>query len=356
MSNPKSPIPYPFGATSRPPAGSAQEPVGSYPGPDQAPDARGHSPRMNSRTAALDAHADACGHLPQKITRTPAPPQGRSRRGRRDPQNRDGSRGPGFAEGSLPRLAPGGQGFEQEIPLLRSLIDRLLSRRPLNHAYISRYMRLLIQAISAANRIPREPTDQEQIDSLIKKVFHKTVDEGEISFFDLLPVRKAHPGDKWWPWRHLVPLRTRREYGLIDLQDPWPHEDEECFATMDALDKAESGFLDDLFDDDDPDDPDNFTEDPDDTDPFPSDPDDYLPPPNQDEESSHPAQNPPPADSLLSPDPDPPHNEEAPSSDDASPRAFPLPEQCSPLSGWPAPFSPPHPKSPRTARGRPRPP
>ena len=331
---------------------------------------------MNSRTAALDAHADACSHLPQKITRTPTPPQGRSRRGRRDPQNRDGSRGPGFAEGSLPRLAPGGQGFEQEIPLLRSLIDRLLSRRPLNHAYISRYMRLLIQAISAANRIPREPTDQEQIDSLIKKVFHKTVDEGEISFFDLLPVRKAHPGDKWWPWRHLVPLRTRREYGLIDPQDPWPHEDEEYFATMDALDKAESGFLDDLFDDDDPDDPDNFTEDPDDTDPFPSDPDDYLPPPNQDEESSHPDHHlPPPNQDEESSHPDhhlpPPDQDEQPSNPGEN---LPPPDQDEQPSNPGSPGYPTDPheyrppgqcpsssdqtllKSPPTARGRPRPP
>ncbi len=284
---------FPKNATSRPPAGTARETVGLSPGPHPAPAARGSKPRKKSRGLAPHGAPllapDACGNLPQKKTRNPAPDQGCSRRGRREPQNRDGSRDSGFAEGSLPRLASGGQRFGQEIHLLRSLIDRLSSRRPLNHTYISRYMRILIQAIAADARIPRQLTDQQEIDALIKKVFHKTVDEDRISFNDLLPVRKARPGDKWWPWRDLVPLRTRREYSLIDPGDPWPHEDEEYFATMDALEEVESSYLDDLFDDDLHDDSGVFTDDPDDPDPFPSDPDDdHLPPPDQDEEPSDP--------------------------------------------------------------------
>ena len=139
---------------------SAQEAADPSPGPDLAPDARGPAPRKNPRgPASPDAllqAPDACGNLPQKKTRTPAPVrQERSRRGRPYPQNRDGSGKAGQAEGSLPRLAPEGRGFEQEIILLRSMINRLLSRRPLNHTYISRYMRLLIQAQSAQARAPK---------------------------------------------------------------------------------------------------------------------------------------------------------------------------------------------------------
>ena len=123
---------------------------------------------------------DACGNLPQKKTRTPVPARReRSRRGRPYPQNRDGSGKAGSAEGSLPRLAPEGRGFEQEIILLRSMINRLLSRRPLNHTYISRYMRLLIWAITAQSKAPKDLTDEQEVDSLIKKHFHKEVDDGK---------------------------------------------------------------------------------------------------------------------------------------------------------------------------------
>ena len=129
-----------------------------------------------------------------------------------------------------------------------------MSTRPLDYTQINRCLRLIIRAYSAQAKAPKQLTDQEQIDNLIKKVFQKTVDDGEdFGFFDLLPVRKAKPGDKWWPWRDLIPLRTRREYGLIDPNDPWPHEDEEYFAAMDALDKDEYDYL---LDDDEDDDPD----------------------------------------------------------------------------------------------------
>ena len=137
----------------------------------------------------------ACGYLPQKKTRTPVPARReRSRRGRPYPQNRDGSGKAGSAEGSLPRLAPEGRGFEQEIILLRSMINRLLSRRPLDYTYISRYMRLLIQAQSAQAKAPKDLTDEQEVDSLIKKHFHKEVDDGKTSYYDLLPVRTARPG------------------------------------------------------------------------------------------------------------------------------------------------------------------
>ena len=106
---------------------------------------------------------------------------------------------------SLPRLSPDSPGMEGEIALLRSLTNRLLSKRPIDHVQISRYLRILARSLPANSQMPRELTDEEQIDCLIKKVFHKTVDEGEISFFDLLPVRMARPGDKWWPWRQLLP-------------------------------------------------------------------------------------------------------------------------------------------------------
>ena len=127
----------------------------------------------------------------------------------------------------MPRLAPEGRGFEQEIILLRSMINRLLSRRPLNHTYISRYMRLLIQAQSAQARAPRELTDEQEVDSLIKKLFYKRVEDGQLSFYDLLPVRTARPGEKWWPWRQLMSVEERRRDGLIGPDDRWPREVDE---------------------------------------------------------------------------------------------------------------------------------
>ena len=207
---------------------SAQEAADPSPGSDLPPDARDISSRKTPRgPASPDAllrASDACGNLPQKKTRTPVPVKERSRRGRPYPQNRDGSGNAGLAEGSLPRLAPEGRGFEQEIILLRSMINRLLSRRPLNHTYISRYMRLLIQAQTAQAKAPKELTDEQEVDSLIKKLFHKRVEDGQLSFYDLLPVRTAQPGEKWlaleaadvrgrttpgWPHRPRRPLAPR---------------------------------------------------------------------------------------------------------------------------------------------------
>ncbi len=259
----------------------AQEAADLPPGPDLAPDARGPAPRKNPRgpapQGALLRTPDACGNLPQKKTRTPAPVhQERSRRGRPYPQNRDGSGSAGQAEGSLPRLAPEGRGFEQEIILLRSMINRLLSRRPLNHTYISRYMRLLIQAQTAQAKAPKELTDEQEVDSLIKKHFHKEVDDGSTSYYDLLPVRTARPGDKWWPWRQLVSIDERRRDGLIDEEDS---------TMMDAMKKAESSYYG-LSDDDLSDDTDTFDDDPDDDD---YDPDDDDPNPDyEDLDDEHP--------------------------------------------------------------------
>ena len=296
----------------------AQEAVGPssspFPGPHLSPDARGlappdarsSKPRKTARGpapfgGALLRAPDACGYLPQKKTRTPVPARReRSRRGRPYPQNRDGSGKAGIAEGSLPRLAPEGQGFEQEIILLRSMINRLLSRRPLNHTYISRYMRLLIQAIAAQSKASKELTDEQEVDSLIKKHFHKEVDDGKTSYYDLLPVRTAKPGDKWWPWRQLVSIDERRRDGLIDEEDS---------AMMDALDEAESSYY------GDPDDDlyrtpyflNNPEEDEDD-----SDPDDNPNPPykdpshedNPDDDKHPPNLTPTPAPQSVIPDPD----------------------------------------------------
>ncbi len=215
----------------------AQEAVGPssspFPGSHLPPDARGAKPRKTARGPAPFGGAiltapDACGNLPQKKTRTPVPARReRSRRGRPYPQNRDGSGKAGSAEGSLPRLAPEGRGFEQEIILLRSMINRLLSRRPLNHTYISRYMRLLIQAQSAQAKAPKDLTDEQEVDSLIKKLFYKRVDEGKISFYDLLPVRTSQPGEKWWPWRQLMTVGERRRDGLVGPEDRWPSDVDE---------------------------------------------------------------------------------------------------------------------------------
>ncbi len=214
--------------------------------PGVVADACGTAPRMNPRSTVPGVAADACGIAPRKTSR----PVGRGRRPRGRRLNR--RRSLNHLRPSLPRLSPDSPGIDGEIALLRSLTNRLLSTRPLDYTQVNRCLRLIIRAYSARAKAPKQLTDQEQIDNLIKKVFHDTVNEGKLSFFDLLPVRKAKPGDKWWPWRDLIPLRTRREYGLIDPDDPWPHEDEEYFATMDALDEDLISRLDleDLFEDD----------------------------------------------------------------------------------------------------------
>ena len=87
------------------------------------------------------------------------------------------------------------------------MINRLLSRRPLDHTYISRYMRLLIQAQTAQAKAPKELTDEQEVDSLIKKLFYKRVEDGQLSFYDLLPVRTARPG------REVVALETAGVHG-----------------------------------------------------------------------------------------------------------------------------------------------
>ena len=143
----------------------------------------------------------------------------------------------------MPRLAPEGRGFEQEITLLRSMINRLLSRRPLNHTYISRYMRLLIQAQTAQAKASRELTDEQEVDSLIKKLFYKRVEDGQLSFFDLLPIRTARPGEKWWPWRQLMSVEERRRDGLIGPEDRWPREVDE-YLDRKAAHEAEMAAFD----------------------------------------------------------------------------------------------------------------
>ena len=234
-------------------------------------DARGNTPRKKTRSAVSGVEADARSHAPRKKTR-PVGRGGRSR-GRR-PRRRSlalaANAGP-----SLPRLSSGSHGIDGEIALLRSLTNRLLSKRPLDHVQISRYLRILVRAISADSRMPRELTDEEQIDNLIKKVFHDNVDKGNLGFHDLVPVRMARPGEKWWPWRELLPLKSRWRYGLIDPDERWPHEENKRLAESEAMDRAMAKFYlgGPLDEDEDPDeDP------PSDYDPTPYDDDDEDPP------------------------------------------------------------------------------
>ena len=259
MSNPISAAADSYGATSRPPAGNTQEAVSPYPRPDEAADARGNTPRKKTRSAVSGVEADARGQAPRKKTRpvvlgveadargdTPRkktrsavpgveadargnPPRmntrpigqgSRSKPGR--PRRRRAWAVSGPTGASIPHLALDNRGLEGEIALLRSLTNRLLSKRPLNHAQISPNLWLLVRAVSANYPLPRESTDEEQIEKLMKGVFRKSVDKGFFKFNDLLSVRMAKPGDKWWPWRNLTSLYERERNGLFDGQDPWP--------------------------------------------------------------------------------------------------------------------------------------
>ena len=259
MSNPISAAADSYGATSRPPAGSTQEAVSPYPRPDEAADAcgnpsqkkprsavlgveadaRGNAPRKKPRSAVPGVEADARGNAPRKKPRSAVPgveadargdtprmntrPIGqgsRSKPGR--PRRRRAWAVSGPTGASIPHLALDNRGLEGEIALLRSLTNRLLSKRPLNHAQISRNLWLLVRAVSANYPLPRENTDEEQIEKLMKNVFRKSVDQRLFKTNDLLSVRMAKPGDKWWPWRNLISLSERERDGLFGSQDPWP--------------------------------------------------------------------------------------------------------------------------------------
>ena len=216
-------------------------------------DACGTAPRMNPRAQATYQGTDARGPGPRK---TPRPVgRGRRPRGRRPNRRRSLS----HVRPSLPRLSPDSPGIDGEIALLRSLTNRLLSTRPLDYTQVNRCLRLIIRAYSAQAKAPKQLTDEEQIDNLIKKVFQDNIDKGDLDFRDLVPVRMARPGDKWWPWRMLLPLRDRWRYGLIDPDEPWPHEENEKLAEIEAMQKfiAEAynnpDFFNDLEDDDDDD-------------------------------------------------------------------------------------------------------
>ncbi len=268
MSNPHAPSPrHPVGAP-------AQEAVGLHPRPDPLADARGNPPRKKTRSAIPGVEADARGNPPRKRTRSAVsgveadargnPPRKKTRsavsgveadarshapRKKTRPVGRGGcSRGrrprrrslalAAIAGPSLPRLSPDSRDREGEIALLRSLTNRLLSKRPLDHVQISRYLRILVRAISADSRMPRELTNQEQVDNLIKKVFHKSINDGNLNFYDLVPVRMARPGEKWWPWRQLLPLEFRWRHGIIDPEERWPHEENKHLAEIEAMDRA----------------------------------------------------------------------------------------------------------------------
>ena len=231
----------------------------------------------------------------------------------------------------MPRLSPHSPGIDGEIALLRSLTNRLLSMRPIDPVQISRCTRLIIRAFSANAHAPKELTNQEQVDNLIKKVFQNRVTNGDIGFYDLVPVRTARPGDKWWPWRELLPLQTRWRYGLIDPDEPWPHEENELLAEREYIAQSylNPGFFDDQ--DDDPDDDEGPP------------PDNYYPPNNDDLD-----------DDEYPPPDDPPHNDN-PDDEEYPPELIVLPTEAETHPRPPTDPDPDSPPVPRIARGRPPP-
>ena len=219
------------GATSRQPTGTAQEAVGPSPGSYLPPDARGLVPRMNpcgsASSEAILTAVDACDNLSQKKTRNPVPAKkGRSRRGRPYPQNRDGSGKAGIAEGSLPRLASKGQGLEQEIDLLRSLANRLLSRRPLNYPYLFRCMNLIIRTTSVKARYLKGES-QDEIDQAaagMRRVLESTMADRTIGYRDLLPILMAKPGEDWTRYNDLLPIHPDLLASLLEVKEAWERE------------------------------------------------------------------------------------------------------------------------------------
>ena len=342
MSNPKSAQPD---LSPRPPVGApAQETVGLYPQPYPLADARGQRSRKKTRSAVPGVEADARGQRSRKKTRSATPgveadarghlPRKKTRPGGRGERSRDRRhrrRSLAFAAiagPSLPRLSPDSRDREGEIALLRSLTNRLLSKRPLDHVQISRYLRILVRAISADSRMPRELTNQEQVDNLIKKVFHKSINDGNLNFYDLVPVRMARPGEKWWPWRQLLPLEFRWRHGIIDPEERWPHEENKHLAEIEAMDRAMAeAYLDGPLDEDE-----NPDEDP---------PSDYDPPPYED---PTPYDDDPPTDDPLSVIPAPEPVEDA----ESAPLACAERRESIPRNEADPPTRAPHRKSPPT--------
>ena len=239
----------------------AQEAVGLHK-PDPLADARGIAPRKNPRSALPGVEADACGTALRKNPRSALPgveadargiaprknPRSVGRGGR--PRGRRPHRRRSLANlPSLPRLSPDSPDIEGEIALLRSLTNRLLSIRPIDHAQISRYIRLIFQAFAAQTENPQLHSEQHQIDYLIRKNFHDAVKYHNVGFQNILPIRMAKPGDRWWPWRHFIPLEERWDYGLIDPDEPWPPGVKEYFANRHRDFAEEEGDLYYAFDD-----------------------------------------------------------------------------------------------------------
>ena len=377
------------GPTNRPLAGTAQEAVGPSPGPCLSPDARGHAPRKNSRSALPGVDADARGHVPRKNSRSALPGVDADARGAKPRKNsrsfkrgkhrridrRIRPRSTAFASvsrSSMPRLSPHSPDLDGEIAVLRSLTNRLLSTPSPDHTYLSRYLRILVRAVSARSRMPKQLTDQEEIDSLIKKYFYKKVDDGGLSFNDLLPVRTAQPGDKWWPWRNLISVEKRHEDGLIGPDDRLPQGMDEYLekraadkARLAEMDEMELRILDGWFEPD-----------PDDDDPCPNNP--YPDPDDQDEYWPGPAEDDAPDsdDYYSSPEnfpeedeqwpdlaedtwPDPNDDDEYPTDLTVTPNPPAVPAGAEPApsegGGTPPNPDPVPPPAPRIARGRPPP-
>ena len=142
----------------------------------------------------------------------------------------------------------------------------------------------------------------------------------------------ARPGEKWWPWRTLLPLKSRWRYGLIDPDERWPHEENKRLAESEAMDRAMAKFYlgGPLDEDEDPD------EDP---------PSDYDPPPYEDPTPYDDDEDPPTDDSLsVIPAPEPVEDaESAPLACAGRRESIPRNEADPPTAR-------------RTARARPRPP
>ncbi len=353
LSSPKSASADSPGAKSRQPIGTAQEAVDPSPGPHPAPDARSPAPRKNPRgpapQGALLQASDACGNLPQKITRTPVPVrQERSRRGRPYPQNRDGSGNAGLAEGSLPRLAPEGQDIEQEIALLRSLANRLLSRRRINYPYLFRCLNLIARCTTVKASYFKNESDEEinKIAAGMRRVLESTMADRTLEYRDFLPIILAKPGERWTPYKDILPIHPELLDSILEVKDAWERE-------------HGSPFVDDSSDGEEPPPfgmrplPPHLYQPPDDDPPpeppvIPASPGAHPPIPTQDNLDPPPSLPVDPPSSFMPIEIGGPHYEEM--------DPFPSPIDATGRSpGWADPVQPTSSKAPRIARGRPPP-
>ena len=126
----------------------------------------------------------------------------------------------------MPRLAPEGQDIEQEIALLRSLANRLLSRRPLNYPYLFRCLNLIARCTTVKARYFNKESDEEidKTAAAIRRFWESTMADRIIGYRELLPMIMTAPGKDWDRYENVLPIHPELLDSLLEVKDAWERE------------------------------------------------------------------------------------------------------------------------------------